>query len=71
MRLKDIVELDNRSLDRINWKITFVQSKVKNILKARKSFKTSKPITIDVCDKLKDLFNKISATKKGTLFNVL
>jgi integrase len=70
MRLKDIVELDNRSLDRINWKITFVQSKVKNILKARKSFKTSKPITIDVCDKLKDLFNKISATKKGTLFNV-
>lgn len=70
MRLKDIVELENRSLDRINWKITFVQSKVKNILKARKSFKTSKPITIDVCDKLKELFNNISATKKGTLFNV-
>ena len=70
MRLKDIVDLDNKGLDRVNWKITFVQSKVRNILKARKSFKTSKPITIDVCDKLKDIFNQIPASKKGNLFDV-
>lgn len=70
MRLKDVCDLTNDSLDRRNWKITFVQSKVKNILKARKSSKTSKSITIDVCNKLKDIFNQIPVTKKGNLFDV-
>ena len=70
MRLKDVVDLTNDSLDRRNWKITFIQSKVKNILKAQKSFRTSEPVVIDVCDKLKSIFEQIPATKKGNLFHV-
>jgi integrase len=70
MRLKDVVDLTNDSLDRRNWKITFVQSKVKNILKAQKSFRTSEPVVIDVCDTLKDIFRQIPETKKGKLFDV-
>jgi integrase len=70
MRLKDVVDLTNDSLDRRNWKITFIQSKVRNILKARKSFKTSKPVVIDVNDKLKSIFEQIPQDKPGKLFNV-
>ena len=70
MRLKDVVDLTNDSLDRRNWKITFIQSKVKNILKARKSFRTSKPVVIDVFDKLKSIFDQIPPNKKGNLFDV-
>ena len=70
MRLKDVVDLTNDSLDRRNWKITFIQSKVKNILKAQKSFRTSEPVVIDVCDKLKNIFGQIPETKKGKLFDV-
>ena len=70
MRLKDVVDMTNDSLDRRNWKITFIQSKVKNILKAQKSFRTSEPVVIDVCDKLKSIFMQIPETKKGNLFDV-
>ena len=70
MRLKDISEINNKALDRVNWKITFIQSKVKNILRARKSHKTSKPITVDVNEQIRDIFNQVPKTKKGYLFDI-
>lgn len=70
MRLLDIYNLTNDNLDRKNWTITFVQSKVKNLLLARKSNKQSKPIKLNVSDRLKTVFEEIPADKKGRLFDV-
>ena len=70
MRLIDIYNLTNKNVDRENWTITFVQSKVRNLLKARKSNKQSKPIKLDVSSRLQAIFQAISADKKGRLIDV-
>jgi integrase len=70
MRLLDIYNLTNENLDRKNWTITFVQSKVRKLLLARKSNKQSKPVKLDVCDRLKAIFQEIPENKKGRLFDV-
>lgn len=70
MRLKDVCELTNEKIDRKNWKIKFVQSKVKNLLRARKSNKQSKPVRLDVHPKLKEIFKSIPESKTGVLWNI-
>jgi integrase len=70
MRLKDVCELTNEKIDRKNWKIKFVQSKVRNLLRARKSNRQSKPVRLDVHPKLKEIFKSIPADKKGSLWDI-
>tara|TARA_R110002167_G_scaffold59891_1_gene169623 strand:- start:2201 stop:3229 length:1029 start_codon:yes stop_codon:yes gene_type:complete len=70
MRLTDIYNLTNENLDRTNWTITFVQSKVRKLLIAMKSNKQSKPVKLDVNDRLKVILEAIPETKKGRLIDV-
>lgn len=72
MRLKDICDLKEKNLCRKNWKLSFRQSKVQNILWSRGQNKMIDETVIELSEELKELFQMLprSLDPESLFFNI-